>query len=57
MHDRVFYPGTELERLLKVQEVLWRTIAGKINWYQAAEILGLSMRSLRRWKKKKFNPP
>jgi transposase len=36
---------------MKVQEVLMRAIAGKINWFQAAEILGSSVRSLRRWKK------
>ena len=36
---------------MRVQEVLMRAIAGKINWYQAAEILGFSIRTLRRWKK------
>ena len=51
MEDRAMYPHTELERVMKVQEVLLRAIAGKINWYQAAEILGSSMRSLPRWKK------
>jgi transposase len=35
---------------MKVQEVLMRAIAGKISWFQAAEILGTSIRSLRRWK-------
>ena len=35
---------------MKVQEVLMRAIAGKLSWYQSAEILGTSVRSLRRWK-------
>ena len=51
VNDQALYPLTELERTMKVREVLLRAIAGKINWYQAAEILGSSMRSLRRWKK------
>ena len=50
VNDQVFYPCTELERTMRVQEVLMRAIAGKINWYQAAEILDTSVRSLRRWK-------
>ena len=51
VNDQGLYPRTELERTMKVQEVLLRAIAGKINWYQAGEILGFSMRTLRRWKK------
>lgn len=51
MNNQALYPSTELERVMKVQEVLLRAIAGKINWYQAAEILGFSVRTLRRWKK------
>jgi hypothetical protein len=35
---------------MKVQEGLVRAIAGKISWFQAAEILGSSVRSPRRWK-------
>ena len=35
---------------MKVQEVLMRAIAGKLSWCQAAEILGTSMRSVRRWR-------
>ena len=50
VNDQALYPGTELERTMKVQEVLMRAIAGKLSWYQAAEILGTSVRSLRRWK-------
>ena len=32
------YPGTAVERAMKVEEVLLRATAGKIMWWQAAEI-------------------
>ena len=38
----------EWERTMKVQEVILRTMAKKINWWQAAEILGISNRTMRR---------
>jgi transposase len=38
------------ERMMKVQEVLMRAIDREITWIQAAEILGCTTRSLRRWK-------
>ena len=44
------YPRSELERVMKVREVLLRAMAGKIRWDEAAEILGSSPRSLRRWR-------
>lgn len=43
-------PATEAERTMKVQEVILRAIAKKISWWQAAEILGISERTMRRWK-------
>src|SRR2546430_17064153 len=39
-----------VERAMKVQEVILRAMAKKITWWQAAEILGLSDRSMRRWR-------
>ena len=33
---------------MKVQEVILRAMAKRITWWQAAEILGISVRSLRR---------
>ena len=39
-----------MERALKVQEVLLRAIAGQLTWIQAAEILGCSVRSIRRYR-------
>src|SRR5215471_15113137 len=48
-------PATEAERTMKVQEVILRTMAKKINWWQAAEILGISNRTMRQWKWKYEN--
>ena len=36
------YPARALERAMKISEVITRAISGKINWIQAAEILGMS---------------
>jgi len=38
-----------MERTMKVQEVILRAMAKKITWWQAAEIIGISDRSMRRW--------
>ena len=43
------HPTAE-ERMMKVQGVLMRAIDHEITWIQAAEILGCTTRSLRRWK-------
>ena len=40
----------EMERTMKVQEVILRAMAKKITWWQAAEILGITDRSMRRWR-------
>jgi hypothetical protein len=39
-----------VERAMKIQEVILRAMAQRINWWQAAEIIGISDRSLRRGK-------
>lgn len=44
------YPTTAVERTMKVQEVILRAAAKKITWIQAAQILRISDRSMRRWK-------
>ncbi len=44
------YPSRAVERAMKVQEVVLRAISGRISWMQAAEILGMSDRSIRRWR-------
>jgi transposase len=42
------YSKAAVERAMKVQEVMLRAWARKITWFQAAEIVGLSDRHLRR---------
>jgi transposase len=46
------YSEAAVERGMKVQEVILRAVAKKITWIQAAEILGVSPRHMRRWKEK-----
>jgi transposase len=41
-----------MERMMKVQEVLLRAMAKKISWWQAAEIIGVSARTMRRWRER-----
>jgi transposase len=41
---------TAQERMMKVREVLMRAVNRELSWIQAADILGCSPRSLRRWK-------
>jgi transposase-like protein len=41
-----------VERAMKIQEVILRAIAGRLKWYQAARILGISDRQMRRWKRR-----
>jgi hypothetical protein len=48
----VIYPKTAAERAMKLQEVLLRATAGKIKWWQAAELVGISERQMRRWRKR-----
>ena len=42
------YPEPEWERAMKVHEVIARALSGEIHWFRAADILGMSPRSLRR---------
>src|SRR5919112_384818 len=46
------YSEAAVERAMKVQEVILRAVAKKITWIQAAEILGVTPRHMRRWKEK-----
>ncbi len=46
------YPITAMERAMKLQEVLLRATSGKIKWWQAAELIGISERQLRRRRKR-----
>ena len=45
-----FFTPKAVERAMKIQEVILRAMSGKILWFQAAEILGMSTRQMRRLK-------
>ena len=38
------------ERAMKIQQVIMRALSGAITWLQAADILGVDPRSVRRWR-------
>jgi hypothetical protein len=44
------YSADAWERAMKIQEVILRALSGEIHWFQAGEILGLSVRTLRRYR-------
>ena len=46
------YSRAAMERAMKVQEVMLQAMAKKITWYQAAEIMGISDRHMRRWRER-----
>jgi transposase len=46
------YTQAAMERAMKVQEVMLQAMAKKISWWQAAEILGISDRHMRRWRER-----
>jgi transposase len=46
------YTKAAMEWAMKVQEVILRALAKKITWYQAAEIIGISDRHMRRWRER-----
>src|SRR3984893_11884647 len=49
MRSMEAYPRAAMERAMKVQDVMLQAMAKKITWWQAAEILGISDRHMRRW--------
>jgi transposase len=46
------YSAAEMERMMKLQDVLLKAMAGKISWWDAAEIIGVTDRSMRRWRER-----
>jgi transposase len=52
MEDMFSYTQAAMERAMKVQEVILRAMAKKITWWQAAEIIGISDRQMRRWRER-----
>src|ERR1700681_4877769 len=52
MPGMISYTRAAMERAMKVQEVILRAMAKKITWWQAAEIIGISDRHMRRWRER-----
>src|SRR5258707_5256510 len=52
MRSMVSYTKTAMERAMKVQEVILLALGKKITWWQAAEVLGISDRHMRRWRER-----
>src|SRR5206468_3588776 len=46
----MLYAAAAVERAMKIQQVIVRALSGAITWLQAADILGLDPRSVRRWR-------
>jgi transposase len=46
------YPEAAWERAMKVQEVILKALSGEMHWFRAADILGYSPRTLRRWRER-----
>jgi transposase len=44
------YSAAEMERMMKLQDVLLKAMAKKISWLDAAEIIGVTDRTMRRWR-------
>jgi transposase len=42
----------ETERMMKIQEVILKAMAGKLKWWEAAEIIGITDRTIRRWRER-----
>ena len=45
-------PKAVVERAMKVQEVILRAMAKRMTWWQAAEVIGISDRQMRRWRRR-----
>jgi transposase len=45
-------PAAEVERMMKLQDVLLKAMAKKITWWDAAEIIGVCDRTMRRWRER-----
>ena len=42
----------ETERMMKIQEVVLKAMSGKLKWWEAAEIIGITDRTMRRWRER-----
>jgi len=51
-HTEEQIPAAEMERMMKIQEVVLKAMAGKLKWWEAAEIMGVTDRTMRRWRER-----
>ena len=52
MDSNQAYSAAEVERMMKIQDVLLKAMAKKMRWWEAAEIIGISDRTMRRWRER-----
>jgi hypothetical protein len=48
--DEQQFPAAEMERMMKAEEVILKAAAGKLKWWEAAEIMGVTDRTMPRWR-------
>jgi transposase len=46
------YSAAETERMMRLHDVLLKAMAKKIRWWDAAEIIGVTDRTMRRWRER-----
>jgi transposase len=46
------YGSAAWERTMRMQDVILRAISGELHWFQAADILQMTPRNLRRWRER-----
>ena len=52
MEESQQIPAAEVERMMKLQDVLLKAMAKKMSWADAAEIIGVTPRTMRRWRER-----
>src|SRR3954470_3535293 len=45
-------PAREMERMMKLQDVILKAMAKKLSWIEAAEIAGMSVRNMQRMRQR-----
>lgn len=48
----MWFSRSAVERAMTIREVMLRAMSGEYSWYGAADILGMDVRSLRRWRRR-----
>ena len=52
VHQTWQYSAAEMERMMKVQDVLLKAMAKKITWWAVGEIIGVTDRTMHRWRER-----